>query len=135
MEAIGYVGFGNFDIKYDYRDQKFKLFEVNIRQGRSSYYTTQCGHNMARYFVDDLIYNKSKEITYLDDEFLFTVVPKIVLRRFVENPKIKKEVNQLIKKGKFGNPLFYKNDKSIKRKLYMFLRQVNYYKKYSDNKW
>ncbi len=135
MEAIGYVGFGNFDIKYDYRDKKFKLFEVNIRQGRSSYYTTQCGHNMARYFVDDLIYNKDKEITYLDDEFLFTVVPKIVLRKFVQNPEIKREVNELIKEGKYGNPLFYKNDKSIKRKLYMFLRQLNYYKKYSDSNW
>ena len=135
MESIGYVGFGNFDIKYDYRDKKFKLFEVNIRQGRSSYYTTQCGHNMAKYFVDDLIYNKEKKLTYLDDDFLFTVVPKIVLRKFVENQEIKNEVNELIKNGKYGNPLFYKNDKSIKRKLYLMLRQVNYYKKYSNNKW
>lgn len=135
MEDIGYVGFGNFDIKYDYRDKKFKLFEVNIRQGRSSYYITQCGHNMARYFVDDLIYDKNKNLTYLDDKFLFTVVPKIVLKKFVKNEEIKDEINTLIKTGNYGNPLFYKNDYSIKRKLYLFLRQINYYKKYKENKW
>lgn len=135
LEDLHYVGFANFDIKYDERDGKFKVFEVNIRQGRSSYYVTFCGHNMARYLVDDLIYGKEKELTYLNEHFLFTVVPKYVLKNFVEDSEIRKEIKGLIKEGKYGNPLFYKSDTHLKRKFYMVARQLNYIKKYRNNKW
>lgn len=135
LEALNYVGYANFDLKYDHRDKKFKVFEVNIRQGRSSYYITSCGHNLAKNFVDDLIYNVEKPLTLLDEKFLFTVVPKVVLRKFVDNPKVRKEVNQLLRAGKYANPLFYKRDKSFKRKLYLFMRQINYYRKYKNNRW
>ncbi len=135
LEAINYVGYANFDLKYDERDGKYKVFEVNIRQGRSSYYITGCGYNMAKYFVDDLILGKNKPLTLLNKPFLFTVVPKIVLRKFVANTEIKNEVQKLLKEGNFVNPLFYKKDKSLKRKLYLFLRQINYYKKYKNSNW
>lgn len=135
LEAVGYNGFANFDLKFDERDGKFKVFEVNIRQGRSSYYVTALGHNMASSFVDDLIYHVEKPVTYLNEEFLFTVVPKIVLRKFVHNKAVQKDIKDLLKKGKYGNPLFYKKDKHVKRKLYLFARQINYYKKYKNNQW
>jgi len=135
LEAVGYQGFANFDLKYDERDGKFKVFEVNIRQGRSSYIVTGMGHNMARYFVDDLIYNKKKSTVYLKDDFLFTVVPKIVLKKFVNNEQVLNEVKQLLRNGKYRNPLFYKKDRSFKRKIYMLMRQINYYRKYKNNNW
>ncbi|REB05293.1 ATP-grasp domain-containing protein [Sporosarcina sp. BI001-red] len=135
LEAVGYRGFANFDLKYDPRDKKFKVFEVNIRQGRSSYYTTALGHNMASYFVDDLIFHKPKPLVLLDKPFLFTVVPKIVLKKFVTNKAVKRDIKRLLKQKKYVNPLFYKGDKHLKRKLYLFLRQVNYYKKYRNNNW
>lgn len=135
LEAVGYRGYGNFDLKYDERDGKFKIFEVNIRQGRSSYYITPMGHNMARYFVDDLIYNKSQPCAYLKGEVLFSVVPKIVLKKFVKDPEVQKEIRSLIRRKKLVNPLFYKKDNMFKRKVYLFLRQINYYKKYKENVW
>lgn len=135
LEAVGYTGFANFDLKYDERDGKFKVFEVNIRQGRSSYYVTALGHNMASYFVDDLIYHIEKPVTYLNEDFLFTVVPKIVLKKFVDNKAVQRDIKELLKKGKYGNPLFYKKDTHLKRKLYLFARQINYYKKYKNNQW
>lgn len=135
LEALNYRGFGNFDLKFDERDGKFKVFEVNIRQGRSSYYVTAMGHNMARYFVDDLIYNKEVPCTYLKGDMLFSVVPKIVLKNFVADPVVQADIARLLKEKKMVNPLFYKQDKHLKRKLYMFIRQVNYYKKYKENVW
>ena len=135
LEALNYVGYANFDLKYDERDGKFKVFEVNIRQGRSSYYITACGHNMAKYFVDDLIHGQQKPLTLLNEHYLFTVVPKIVLRKFVKNRKIRNEVQSLIRAGMYGNPLFYKKDRHFKRKLYLFARQINYYQKYKNNQW
>ncbi len=135
LESVGYVGFANFDIKYDKRDGKFKVFEVNIRQGRSSYYVTAVGHNMAEYIVDDVIYRKEKPLTFLKEDYLFSIVPKIVLRKFVENEDVLIDANHLIKEGKYGNSLFYKRDYSFRRKLYLFARQVNYYRKYRNYKW
>lgn len=135
LEALNYVGYANFDLKYDHRDGKFKVFEVNIRQGRSSYYITSCGHNLAKNLVDDLIYNEQKPLTLLKEDFLFTVVPKIVLKKFVGNKQVNQDVRKLLKEGKYANPLFYKKDRSFKRKLYLFLRQINYYKKYKNSNW
>ena len=135
LEAVNYRGFGNFDLKFDERDGKFKVFEVNIRQGRSSYYITAMGHNMARMFVEDLIHDIPKPCAYLKGDVLFSVVPKIVLKNFVEDEAVKKDIERLINEKKLINPLFYKQDKHLKRKFYMFIRQVNYYKKYKENVW
>lgn len=135
LEDIGYVGFANFDMKYDSRDGTFKIFEVNIRQGRSSYYVTACGYNLAKYLVDDVIYKKDIPLALVNKKILFSVVPKFVIRNFVENIAIKDEAAALIKEGKFVNPLFYEKEKSLKRLFYLFLRQLNYVQKYYQNKW
>lgn len=135
LEKIGYQGCAEFDLKYDERDGKFKVFEINPRQARSSYYLTACGYNLAKYLVDDLIYNKKKKFKFIKEKMVLSFVPKKVIFNYVENDNLKKEIKSLIKQKRFVNPLKYKKDNSIKRKLWLFIRDRNYIKKYKENEW
>ena len=76
LEGIGYVGFANFDMKYDQRDGTYKLFEMNLRQGRSSYYVTAAGYNLAKWLVDDVIYHKDMPCTVATNKVLWTIIRK-----------------------------------------------------------
>ena len=78
LEDIGYVGFSNFDIKYDQRDGKYKVFEINCRQGRSNYYVTGAGYNIAKLLVEDRVEGKDLPFVLADNPSLWRVVPRKV---------------------------------------------------------
>ena len=128
LEEIGFVGFSNFDIKYDQRDGKFKLFEINCRQGRSNYYVTGGGYNVAKYFVEDRILEQELPFTLAANKALWTVVPLGVIYRFTPK-KYHAEVRALVKAGKVTSPLVCRADRSLKR-LYRVTRSrmSHYYK-------
>lgn len=134
MEDIGYQGFAEFDMKYDYRDNKYKVLEINARQGRSSYYISPLGYNLVKILVDDLILNKDMNFEVIDDEILLSFVPKGVLKKYIVNETFKKKALSLWKKG-VVNPLKYKNDTNLKRKLLLARRHVDYYKEYKNGVW
>ncbi len=119
LEDIKYIGFSNFDLKYDYRDHKYKLFEINIRQGRSSYFTTAAGLNMAKYLVEDYILNQNNETEYNYNKFLWLHTPKKILDKYVYNPEVLNEAKKLIKEKKYAYTLINKKDNSLTRKFWI----------------
>ncbi|KGR77010.1 carboxylate--amine ligase [Ureibacillus manganicus] len=130
LEDIGYTGFANFDMKYDARDGEYKLFEINLRNGRSSYYVTAAGYNLMKYVADDHMLNIPQELTYGDNKHLWTIIPNGVLFKYASNQKLKIEAKKLIHEGKWTNSLFFKEDMNPKRWAKLTLNNLNYYRKY-----
>lgn len=136
LEEIGFVGYSNFDIKYDCRDKKYKVFEINIRQGRSSYFTTAAGCNLARYLVRDYIFGENKKTIYNKNDFLWLAVPKCVLKKYVNRDSLKK-ARQLIRQNKYSYTLLYKDDFNIKRYInikLLYMKKIIHYKKYYNKR-
>lgn len=133
LESINYTGFAEFDLKYDYRDKKYKVLEINPRQARSSYYLTYCGYNLVKYLIDDVIYNKEHDYVLIKDKVVLSFVPKYIIKKYITNDALKNEINYLIKKKRLVNPLRYKGDKNLIRKLFLIYRDFNYRRKYKNN--
>ena len=130
LEGIGYVGFANFDMKLDPRDGKYKLFEMNLRQGRSSFFVTASGYNLAKWLADDVIYHKEQPLTIADNKVLWSIIPKGVIYRYVADESLKAQAKALIREGKYCQSLYYKPDMSMKRRIGWLKNQFHYYQKY-----
>ena len=116
LEALHFVGFSNFDIKYDRRDGKYKAFEINCRQGRSNYYVTGAGHNIARLVVEDRVEGKDLPFTMTKNRSLWRMVPKKVAFKFTPR-QYHEEMRALIKAGADSHSLVYSKDSSLRRRL------------------
>lgn len=127
LESINYVGFSNFDIKYDPRDGKYKAFEINTRQGRSNYYVTGAGANIAKLLVDDYVLKKELEFVSVSKEHLWLVVPKKVAFDYISQPEYKAQMQRLFDSGNFVNPLNYSVDNGFMRKLRLYKNQHRYH--------
>lgn len=128
LESIHYTGFFNFDIKFDKRDNTYKAFEINTRQGRSNFYVTGAGHNVARLFVEDHVYGHELEEDIATNEHLWMVVPKGVAFKYA--PTYKERMKKLIREGKYVNPLFLKGDNDPERMLRLIRSQMGHYVKF-----
>ena len=132
-EKVGYTGFAEFDLKYDERDKKFKVLEVNPRQGRSSYYLTKCGCNLIEILEKDLLLEEKLDFELLDKEVLLSYVPKAIIKKYIVNDKFKKKALSMWKKH--VNPIKYENDHNFRRDYTMFRKDLRYFKDYKSGYW
>ncbi len=131
LEHIGYTGFSNFDIKFDPRDGSFRFFEINVRLGRSNYYVTGAGHNVAEWIVRDLVQHESMDgLVISRAEHLFTFVPRYVIKTFVADRALRDKALALFKSGRWSNPQVYAADLSLKRRAYLAAYGANQIRKF-----
>ena len=130
LEELHYVGFSNFDIKYDQRDGKYKFFEINTRQGRSNYYVTGSGFNVAEYIVEDWVYGRDMGFKIAEEEHLWSVVPDKVALKYVKDPANKAALTRLIREKKTCNPNFMPGDLGMPRLARMIKLHFSHYKKF-----
>ena len=133
MENIGYQGFAEFDMKYDARENKYKVMEINARQGRCSYYITPCGYNLIEVLYRDLISGEDMPFKKVDKIQLETFVPKSVAEKYIVNKEFREKALSLWKNR--VEPLRYKKDNGIMRKLLLFKIGLNYKKAYKNFTW
>ncbi len=134
LESINYKGFSNFDIKYDVVKKEYFVFEINYRQGRSSFFTECAGISLANLLYEDLVLNTvNTKVKYLDKEILWLNVPELVAKKYTKNKIIKKKIKQLIKEKKNYHTLIYDKDLNLKRIfliIRLYLSKIKQYKDY-----
>ena len=130
LEDIGYVGFSNFDMKYDRRSGKYMLFEINPRPGRSSFFTSAAGLNIMKELVDDTVYKIPRETPLLGSKTaIWSAVPKGVLKKYVRDPALRRECMELWNRG-VARTLFCKEDMSTRRAVRIYRYYLGYYKSF-----
>lgn len=90
LEQIDFTGVCHFDVQYDEKRKGYVVFEINIRQGRSNYYTAASGVNLPKLIVDDYIYHKDTKFFISERKFTVSVVPKPLLRYALRQSGVKK---------------------------------------------
>ena len=130
LEDVGWEGFSNFDMKYDSRDGQYKLFEMNPRQGRSSFFVTASGYNLAKWLVEDVVENKPQGLTIADTRHLWMIAPAGIIKKYLKDQELLAEVRKLMKEGKVSHQLFCKEDFTLKRAIWYVKNQLNNYRKY-----
>ena len=131
LESLHFVGFSNFDIKYDRRDGKYKAFEINCRQGRSNYYVTGAGHNIAKLVVEDYVEGKELPFLMTKNRSLWRMVPRKVAFKFTPK-KYHQEMHALIRAGADCHSLVYSGDSSLKRRLRVWKNHLGNIKRFDQ---
>jgi len=133
LEEIGYVGYANFDIKYDPRDNTYRAFEINLRQGRSNFYVTAAGENIARYIVRDYVMDDLPQGVHIcENEVLWCSIPRRIVFRYTHNDALTAKAKALVRAGKAHTSVWYRHDLSCnpKRLFYVAAAQYRHFEKY-----
>ena len=132
LEDLHYTGFSNFDIKLrEGTISDFSVFEINLRQGRSNYYATASGMNMARLATE--VYNScGSDIQFFEEPYFWHHVPKSIAYKYCENSTLVKEAKKLESEGRITCSLDYPPDlkHNPKRRVVVWAQMYRQYKKF-----
>lgn len=128
LNRIGYRGFSNIDIKYDAKADRYLLFEINPRLGRSSFFVRATGVNMMEEMIDNVVFGKVHEPRFVDNTAMWSNVPMGILKKYVTNKELKREIKRHASHCLYT--LLCKNDLSLKRIYRVGRFYLSHYKNY-----
>lgn len=131
LEDMGYTGFSNFDLKFTGKDGDFRCFEINLRQGRSNYYVTSCGMNIARLACEKWD-DEGEDCVRNENAHFWHHVPASVAYEYTEDKELVQRAKALAKEGRSSCSLLYKYDLKLnpKRALYVYAQLFRQKKKF-----
>ncbi len=109
LEDLGYTGFSNFDIKYTGKGDDFRVFEINLRQGRSNMYMTAAGINVAK-LAAEVFDSDGDDCVLCNKEHFWHHVPKSVAYTYTEDAELVDKAKKLAADGQETSSLWYKAD-------------------------
>lgn len=115
VASLDYQGLFNFDFKKDAKSGKVYTLEMNIRQGRTFYYSTLAGVNLIKIATEDMILGKSvSERT--KRPFMLTAINKNVARDHVD-PSLLEEFDDKKRNENSGIHIINSVDDGIMRNI------------------
>lgn len=117
IRAVNYHGLINFDFKRDANDGEFYVFEVNQRQGASSYYAMMAGGNFYRGLVEDYVLEKPFSGMRVGREpFVWVDCSPKVVREHLSGPAAAL-FDDMASRGRVDHTLTYPADHGFQRRM------------------
>jgi len=106
LEEMGYTGFANFDIKCGEDPADFRLFEINLRQGRSNYYMTTGGINTAA-LACEVYESQGEDCVCCEEETFWRMIPRAVVYAYTDDINLVEKAKEIDKTGVSTSSLWY----------------------------
>ena len=110
LEALGYTGFSNFDIKLrEGTKDDFRVFEINLRQGRSNFYLTSAGLNVA-YLANEVYESYGNDCNKVENVVFWHHIPKSTAYKYTEDKALVEKAKKLAREGREYSSVWYTPD-------------------------
>ena len=110
LEALGYTGFSNFDIKLrEGTKDDFRVFEINLRQGRSNFYLTSAGLNVA-YLANEVYESDGNDCNKVENVVFWHHIPKSTAYKYTEDKALVEKAKKLARERREYSSLWYTPD-------------------------
>lgn len=110
LEAMHYTGFANFDIKLrEGTTDDFRVFEINLRQGRSNFYLTASGLNVAK-LANEVFESNGNDCIRIEKSVFWHHIPRSTAYTYTEDKTLVNTAKQLDRAGMESSSVWYKPD-------------------------